>query len=392
MSQKPMSVAIVTPGSFPIPSGVSSSVEQVVEKMASQLIKRMPVYVLGRKPSYQPVREIRNGVSYIRVRYRGPTIYRDEVRKHIAKLKPTIIQVENRPRYVRFLRRCYPKVRLSLVLHSTSFISKSSISNKDLRACLRAADVVIVNSDFLKNIVQAKAPAYAHKVVTHYLGVDVSRFKSRWSEEGIQSRNQFLQQLGYENRKIILFVGRLIPKKGIDHLLNAMKLIITKEPTALLILIGSAFYGSHRLTNYVKNLHRVGNTMPNHVRFIPYISHSEVPKWFQIADVVAVPSDEGEAFGLVNVEAMASGIPVVATRSGGIQEVITDGTVGYLVHPRNIKEEFPHYLLLLLADEELRRRMGKQGIQRVQQHFTWEKAAETRHDLYSRMRGKRLFI
>lgn len=110
--------------------------------------------------------------------------------------------------------------------------------------------------------------------------------------------------------------------------------------------------------------------MPQHIRFIPYISHLDMPKWYQIADVVAVPSEEGEAFGLVNVEAMASGIPVVATRSDGIQEVIADGTVGYF---ESLDEDLPRYLLRLLADEELRRAMGEQGIQRVQQLFTWRR-------------------
>lgn len=379
---------MVTPGSFPVPSGTSSSVEQVVQKTAEQLAKRMPVYVLGRKTSFQPIREIRGGATYIRVLYRGPLSYISAISQQIFKLKPALIQVENRPRFVGYLRKRYPKSLISLVLHSNSFISKPYISEKQLTGCLAAADVIIVNSDYLKQVVQDKVPSAAHKVVTHHLGVDVSRFTSRWSPEGDESRRQLLQELGYENRKIILFVGRLIPKKGVHHLLKAMKTITETEPNTVLILVGSAFYGSRRLTKYVKKLYRQGNTMPHQVRFIPYISHFDMPKWYQIADVVAVPSEEGEAFGLVNVEAMASGIPVVATRSGGIQEVIADGTVGYLIDFASLEVDLPRYLLRLLADGELRRAMGEQGIQRVQQLFTWEKAAEVRYNLYKSMLGK----
>ncbi|SDN60402.1 Glycosyltransferase involved in cell wall bisynthesis [Paenibacillus sp. yr247] len=388
MSQRSMRVVIVTPGSFPVPSGISSSVEQVVQKTAEHLVKRMPVYVLGRKTSYQPMREVRGGSTYIRVRYESPLSYISAISQQIANLKPAIIQVENRPHFVRYLRKRYPRCVISLVLHSNLFISKPHISSKQLTECLAATDVIIVNSDYLKQSVRDKVPSVAHKIVTQHLGVDVSRFTSRWSPEGSESRRKLLQKLGYENRKIILFVGRLIPKKGVHHLLKAMQTIIETEPNTVLVLVGSAFYGSRRLTEYVKRLYREGSTMPQHVRFIPYVSHLDIPKWYHIADVVTVPSEEGEAFGLVNVEAMASGIPVVATRSGGIQEVIADGTVGYLIDFEGLEADLPRYLLRLLENEELRRAMGELGIQRVNQLFTWEKAAEVRYDLYKSMLGK----
>ncbi|WP_312875752.1 glycosyltransferase family 4 protein [Paenibacillus planticolens] len=388
MSQRPMRVVIVTPGAFPIPSGKSSSVEQVVEKTAEKLVKFMPVYVLGRRTAYQPKSEVRGGCRYIRVPYRGSRSYISAVSQQIAKLKPGIIQVENRPHFVHILRKRYPRSMISLVLHSKIFISKPYISKKFLRACLAAADVVIVNSDYMKQAVQEKAPSAAHKIVTQHLGVDVSKFTSRWSPEGSESRIKKLQELGYENRKIILYVGRLIPRKGVHHLMKAMKTVIEKEPDAVLILVGGAFYGSKRLTEYVKSLYREGSKMPQNVKFIPYMSHADIPKWFQLADVVVVPSGEGEAFGLVNIEAMASGVPVVATNSGGIGEVIKSGTVGYLVDLDKVESDLPRYLLRLLADGELRRAMGEQGIQRTQQLFTWDKAAEQRHDLYKDKLGR----
>lgn len=383
-----MRVVIVTPGSFPIPSGKSSSVEQVVQKTAEQLVNRMPVYVLGRRTTYQPRREVRGGCTYIRVPYRGSLSYISAVTRQIAMLKPGVIQVENRPHFVPYLRKRYPQCAISLVLHSKIFISMPYISAKRLKACLAAADVIIVNSEYLKKTVQSKVPSAAHKIVTQHLGVDIAKFTSRWSQEGSESRSRQLQELGYENRKIILFVGRLIPKKGVHHLMQAMKSIIQTEPNAVLIVVGGAFYGSRRLTAYVKRLYREGSKMPQNVKFVPYTSHADIPKWYHLADVVAVPSEEGEAFGLVNIEAMASGVPVVAANSGGIGEVITSGTVGYLVELDRMAEDLPHYLLRLLADEELRRAMGEQGIQRVHQKFTWHQAAEQRYELYKGLLGR----
>ncbi|OAS18886.1 glycosyltransferase family 4 protein [Paenibacillus oryzisoli] len=385
--RKPQSnvLVIVTPGSFPIPSGSSSSVEQVVEKTAEQLVSRMPVVVLGRKASYQPWKEIRHGVSYRRVPYQGRSAYISHISKQISQLHPGIIQVENRPLFLPVLRKRYPQGILSLVLHSTSFISPPYISKRTLRLCLLAADVIIVNSHFLKQFLQRKVPSAAHKIITHYLGVDVSAFTSKWTGEGLKARTEMRKQLNIEQRKIILFVGRLIPQKGVHHLIEAMKQVIKREPSAKLVIVGSAYYGSAKVTKYVKQLIQAAKAIHGHVTFIPYVRHQEMPKWVQIADVFVVPSICNEAFGLVNVEAMATGVPVVASRIGGIQEVVEDGKTGYLVDPKAIESELSERILQLLKDESLRRKLGENGIKRVDELFTWQKAAEVRASLYSQM-------
>lgn len=105
--------------------------------------------------------------------------------------------------------------------------------------------------------------------------------------------------------------------KGVHHILKAMPRITDKVPDALLVVVGAAFYGSNRTTPYVRKLHRLGKTMGETVRFVPYVPHDRIQDWFGIADVVLVPSDNREAFGLVNVEAMSCGVPVIATRAGG---------------------------------------------------------------------------
>ena len=348
-------------------------------------MKCMPVVVLGRKVSYQPGKEIRHGVTYLRVPYQGQTSYISHVDKQISRLNPGIIQVENRPRFLPFLRKRYPHAILSLVLHSTSFITKPYISNTSLTVCLLAADVIIVNSDFLKQFLQKKVPSAAHKIVTHYLGVDVTQFTSKWSEEGSKSSAEMRRKLDCKHCKIILFVGRLIPKKGVHHLLKAMKSVIQSEPSAKLVIVGSAFYGSKKETKYVKQLVKAARALPRHVIFIPYVRHQEMPKWVRMADVLVVPSIGNEAFGLVNVEAMATGVPVVATRIGGIQEVVEEGQTGYLIDPKAIETELPEYVIRLLKDESLQRKLGENGIKRVDNLFTWQRAADVRSALYSQM-------
>lgn len=376
---------IVTPGSFPIPSGTSSSVEQVVQKTAEKLVHQIPVVVLGRKVRYQPWSEIRQGVTYHRVPYQGAGSYLSHIANKISDLRPSIIQVENRPRYLGLLRKRFPHVIISLILHSTAFITQPYISTKALALYLRAADVIIVNSDFLKRFLERKVPSAAHKIKTHYLGVDATRFTSKWSAEGGKSRSLLLRKLGCENRKIVLYVGRLIPQKGVHHVLQAMKNVIQNEPSAKLVIVGSAFYGSKRVTAYGRQLAKVARTMPKHVTFIPYVKHQEMPKWIRIADVLVVPSIGNEAFGLVNVEAMATGVPVIATKVGGIQEVVEDGQTGYLVELASIQSDLATNIVRLLKDENLQRKLGENGIKRVEDKFTWQRAAEVRLSLYNEM-------
>lgn len=380
-------IAIVTPGSFPIPSGNSSSVEQVVEKLSEELSKQVKVIVLGRKATYQAVKEKRQGVLYIRSRARRSMGYIRFVGKRLLKLKPDFIQVDNRPRYVRYLRRRLPKARIVLVLHSTCFTTKPHISRKELVRCLKCANRIVVNSTSLRSELLSAAPMLEKRVVVEHLGVDINRFTSRWSSEGKEQRLLFMKKLGIENRKIILYAGRLIKKKGVHHLLHAMHAIREQCPEALLLVVGSAYYGSHRVTPYVRELHRLGAEMPAHVTFIPYVPHQDMPGWYQLADVIAVPS-YNEAFGLVNIEAMAVGVPVVGTNAGGLQEIIESGMTGYLVEPDRIEQELADCLIRILKDPGLQRCMGEQGIARVHERFTWDKAAERRLTLFRGINNK----
>lgn len=85
-----------------------------------------------------------------------------------------------------------------------------------------------------------------------------------------------------------------------------------------------------------------------------------------------VPSGQREAFGLVNVEAMATGLPVVATRAGGMKEIVRDGVTGYLISQQNLESELKAKLHALLESSELRASMGKKSRERVERNFTWQ--------------------
>lgn len=369
-------IAVITPGSFPIPSGFSSSVERVVEYMVGLASDRVEARIYAKKWKYQePFGDIR-GVPCERIKAVGTRMYVRGVIRSLARFKPDIIQVENRPRFVLAMKRSFPHKRIWLSMHSTTFMSRKNIPPKLLRSSLRAADRIIVNSNYLYHMVARVCPECASRIIVNWIGVDGEQFRSRWSEEMEKRRIEVKRLRGWDKRDIIMYVGRLIPLKGVYHLLKSVPRVIARHPQALFIIIGSARYGLNCKTDYVRKLKRLGRKYPRHVKFVPYVSYRDIPNWYTLADIVVVPSVTREAFGLVNLEAMASGVPVLATRVGGIREVVVDGVTGVLVPPNRLDRHLARELSCLLDDESRRREMGESGIKHVHKNFTWQNTAQ----------------
>lgn len=369
-------VVVITPGSFSIPSAHSSSVERVVEQVIPLAKHRVHAWIFGRTSKKLPRQGSIQGVPCERFPVGGSGRYIRAIQQRLASLKPDIIQVENRPRYALYIKRRNPKAQVWLCLHSTTYISKSMIADTVLHRSLLAVDRILVNSDFLRTYLIARFKTIASKIVVNHLGVNAELFTPQLTHEGKRLRTEWLQQQGLHGRKVILYLGRLLPLKGVHRLLEVMPRVIRQEPKAMLLIVGSAFYGSNRKTAYVRKLERIAEPMKGYVQFVPYVPYHQVALWYSIADIVVVPSTEREAFGLVNVEAMASGIPVLATKAGGIQEIIEDGVTGFLLQPNDFQKELEAYLLRLLGNEELRIQMGVNGLKRVQQFFTWQHTAD----------------
>ncbi|BBH24993.1 hypothetical protein Back11_63380 [Paenibacillus baekrokdamisoli] len=368
-------IAFVTPGAFPLPSPNSGSVERVVEKLVPLLVPSVQARIYGRISRKLPHRSMLGGAACERYPAGNKSRYIKKVGKAIVRYKPDVTEVENRPGTVLKLKRMRPSGRVWLNLHSETFIRSNSIKPAKLMRSFRAAEKIIVNSEFLRNIVSTRAPQFTHKLNVVYPGVDTDRFQSQYSVEGASRRERLRASRGWTERSVVLFMGRLIEKKGVHHLLRLMPEVVKQHPSALLVIVGGAFYGSTRTTAYVRELYRLGRKLQGHVQFIPYAPYSEVPDWFLGADVAVVPSGSREAFGLVNVEAMSCGLPVIATCAGGMKEIIEHGVTGYLVNPAEIESEMRIHLLVLLRNDPLRVLMGLKSRERVEQHFTWRHSA-----------------
>nr|WP_286672187.1 glycosyltransferase family 4 protein [Cohnella hashimotonis] len=366
----PVRAAFVTPGAYPVPAPRGGSVERVVENFVPLLADHLEVRIYGRTAKGLPRRGMLHGARCERIRAPGRRAYLSGVVAGLRAYRPQLIEVENRPRLVPLLKRQFPGARVWLHLHSNTFISGKAISPKELRTCLGAADRILVNSFFLKADVEKRSPRSTAKLGVVYPGVDPAWFGGRALREAVRSAR------GWQHRQIVLFAGRLIPLKGVHHLLAALPALVRRHPNVLMVIVGSPFYGSNRTSAYSRKLLRMAKPWRRYVHFEPYVSHEHMPAWFGMADLTVVPSVRREAFGLVNVEAMASGLPVVACRVGGMKEIVEDGVTGFLVDPHRLAVELPERISLLLEDEMLRLRMGAMGRERVLERFTWRHTAD----------------
>ncbi len=379
-------IAIVTPGSFTVPSNLSSSVERVVDALSRNMQNEIDMLIFSRRSKGFAGYDRKGGITHIRPKPLGSKRYQASVRRWIGRFKPSLIQIENRPAQIVGMKMNHPRTPVWLSLHSVTFLESELTKgqSRKINQGLCLADRIVVNSQFLKEEVTRRYPLCERKILVNHLGTDDKLFASQWSAPMQIERERTKVRMGYEHKQIVVYAGRLIRIKGVHHLLNVWAEVVKQFPQALLLIIGSAFYGSDRITPYVRGLHRLGNRLPHHVRFIPFTPYSRMPEWFRIADVAVVPSIGQEAFGLVNVEAMASGVPIIAGDAGGIHEIVEHGKNGYLLRLDSIESEMLIHLGELLGDAVKRQQFGENGVRIVREKFTWSKVAERQLELYYR--------
>jgi phosphatidylinositol alpha-mannosyltransferase len=174
----------------------------------------------------------------------------------------------------------------------------------------------------------------------------------------------------------ILFVGRLEKRKGFTHLLEAYKLLKPELPNCRLIQVGP---GERYRKRYEKRVRKQG--VPD-VVFTGYASYTDLPRYYKTADIVCFPATGRESQGIVLLEAMAVGKPVIATNIDGYNSVLTDGVEGIAVPPKD-PQKLAEAILKLINDKQLRQQMGERGIARAKQ-YDWPIIVGRVLDLYKK--------
>jgi len=175
----------------------------------------------------------------------------------------------------------------------------------------------------------------------------------------------------------ILFVGRLEKRKGLNYLLQAYKRVKQEVPNSRLIAVGP---GTRLRGKYKKQVRQSGL---EDVVFVGYVSYDDLPRYYKTADIFCSPATGRESFGIVLLEAMAVGKPIVASNIEGYASVVTHGVEGLLVPPRD-EERLAQSLISLMSDKSLRQQMGARGRLNALQ-YGWEHIAQRVLSYYVRV-------
>ncbi|WP_304809200.1 MULTISPECIES: glycosyltransferase family 4 protein [Erysipelotrichaceae] len=247
-------------------------------------------------------------------------------------------------------------------------LNKGLIKKLKARTLMNASAITFVSKQLFEtaeNIQDYRKPLKEKSVNIIPMGVDTQRFSSEY-----RVPNYF----GQKDKKVVLFVGRLVEVKGLRYLIEAMKSI-----DALLVVVGS---GPMR-----DEYERLATPIRNKVRFLGSKTHEDLKKIYASADVFCMPSyttetGEKEGFGLVVLEAMASGLPIVASKSGGIPTMIKNGYNGLLFGEKDV-EDLSNKLKSVINSESCREILSRNALKTVKK-YSYEIIAKQYADVLRR--------
>lgn len=363
---------------------VSGGIENYVRYLCNALKKDVDVEVLASNTENRMRKDVVEGIRVTRLPLLGSFLNAPITSNYLGFLEKSdadIVHVHMQNPFHVFLSLfsgAIGKKKLVITYHSdiygkpfgflVDFFNKMLLSRAD--AILPTSGNYVRMSNVLKK--------FRNKITVVPIGIDIESFrktrKMKSEAESIKKR------LSLPEGKTLLFVGRLIPYKGVEYLLGAVPDILKGEPGVRLVIIGSG-----KLENKLKAMAEsfgIGGS----VIFLGSVKN--IAAYYHACDLFVLPSvNRAEAFGVVQLEAMACGKPVISTEVGsGTSFVNKDGGSGFVVEPRNSKA-LSNAVLKLLGNGSLRRRMGNNAYRRAKNFFTVEGMADSILKIYKRISG-----
>ncbi|MCF6157341.1 MAG: glycosyltransferase family 1 protein [wastewater metagenome] len=303
-----------------------------------------------------------------------------KIANDLRKQKCDIVHIQNFSQFVPIIKALNPGIKIVLHMHCDWLVQldRFMIENR-----LRQVDLIMGCSEYVTRKIRTCFPQFAGRCQTIYNGVDIDHFIPG-DESALKEKN---------GTKRLLFVGRITPEKGIHVLLEAFQIIVKHYPQTSIEIIGPDdktprefivdLHDNTSVTNlklfYTENyLSQLRTMLPpkltDHVTFSGHIQQEYLQSKYSSASILVNPS-LSESFGMSLIEAMATKIPVVATRVGGMTEVVEEDKTGILVEPGNVSA-LAEAILRLLSDEDERRSMGDAGRKRAVDMFSWDRISE----------------
>jgi glycosyltransferase involved in cell wall biosynthesis len=289
-----------------------------------------------------------------------------KLRREVAKLSPDIFHAHYASSYgflASFLN--HPRKVVSVWGNDViDFPGRSVLHKAIIKRSLESARHITATSEFLK-AATSKFEIKPVPITVIPFGIDLNLFKF------CERRNGNVTRVG--------IAKHLHPKYGIDYLLRAFAAISRSHSDLELLIVGKG-PSENEYRALVGNLN-----LGNKVKFMGALPHEKVAQFLMTLDIFAMPSiSDGESFGVAALEASATGLPVVATRVGGVPEVVIENITGMLVDRASV-EQLSRALLKLIDEPDLRRKMGQAGRRFVEERYRWEDNLRAMSELYYKL-------
>lgn len=375
-------ILIIVNGGLPIPSIKGGAIETLInmvvdsnEKLqkyditvCSNYVSGIEKYAKNYKNSnfiYFNINSLKYKISYL---FRGilRRVFKLNIDSAYAamflkKMKSSInnydlILVENYISCIHPISKIYSG-KIVTRLHNNNIINAKYLDGATvIDDCYR----VFAISDFIKKSV--KSVKENDKTVITYNGINQANFKPN-----LKDKYEYRKKYNFKDDEIVfLFSGRVCEEKGVLALVHAFEKVCKKYDNCKLLIVGASFYSSTMKTKFIKKLKKDSKNIINKIIFTGYVDYKDMPKIYQLADVLVVPSLFEEAFGLTLVEGMSSKLPVIVSDSGGMPEIVTPEN-SFIAKRSNIEEELEKYMLKLVNDKKLREKMGEASFKRAKQ-------------------------
>lgn len=403
-----------------------ASVAIVTRQLARRLAARHEVTICARRDPGQAVEDVdAHGIRLRRVSRAGrmvnealvrlsgvpavgsayfasPLYYRGYFRRIarvLGDLRPDVVHFHSLVQHAALIRSHVPEAKLVLHMHGDSL---AVLDRATVERDLRAVDLVIGVSEFITRGIQDRFPMFAERCTTLPNGVDIERFRPASSPRAHGSER-------------LLYAGRVSPEKGTHVLLAAFAELLPSHPQAELEVVGSdgllplvflrasrdggvaralaRYYGTTTWRRLRQQLAPSGAYFASLMAALPTevsarvrrrlaTSQRDLADLYRRADVVVLPSICHESFGMSVAEAMASGVPVVVSRSGALPLLVGENSCG-LVAERDDAHALARMIAALLDDPEHARKLGTEGRRRAVEMFSWDAIASRLERLYA---------
>jgi len=250
----------------------------------------------------------------------------------------------------------------------------NSLLRSSEKKLMKRSDALIAVSMYTKKELTEFYDIDEEKIHIIYNGVDVQKFKPNKDRAGLR------RELGLEEKqKIILFVGRLYQRKGLDTLFQSISKVVQNFKDAKFVISGEGFrQNKEKLLKLAEKL-----KIENSVLFVGYFPDEKLPDLYAASDIFVLPALY-ENFPFAILEAQATGLPVISTKVGGIPELVTNNKNGLLVEPAN-SEQLTEEIMILLKNPKFAEELGKRARQLIEEKFAWPLITNEVVDLYSKI-------